>query len=232
MITGAAFVPSAPMLVPVVAQGAAADLDDIRAASLDAVRRALAAPAQRVVIVGAGTATRTHSAGTASFRGFGVPYDVPLDPAAPGGDPLPLALSVGAWLLAQVGWPGERLALEVAATADDDELDDAGIALAQGGIATALLVVADGSAARSERAPAHLHPGAEAFDASVAAALSIGDPGLLAAIDRAVAREVAAAGRPAWRTAATALHGLRWDAALLADTAPLGVGYVAAAWTR
>ncbi len=232
MITGAAFVPSAPMLLPAVAQGAAAELDDIRAASIDAVRRALAAPVQRVVIVGAGTTTRTHATGRASFRGFGVPYDVPLDPAAPGGDPLPLALSVGACLLAQVGWPGERLALEVAATADDDELDDAGVALAQGGVATALIVVADGSAARSEKAPAHLHPGAEAFDASVAAALSIGDPALLAAIDPTVAREVTAAGRPAWRTAAAALHGLRWDAALLADTAPHGVGYLAAAWTR
>ncbi len=231
MITGVAFVPSAPLLVPQVAQGAASELDDVRAASLDAVRRALATPSQRVVIVGAGTTTRTNAAGTASFRGFGVPLDLPLDPASPGGDRLPLALSVGAWLLAQVGWPGERLALEVAASAYDDELDDAGAALAAASETTALIVVADGSAARSEKAPAHLHPGAEAFDASVVAALTSGDPAQLAAIDAAAAHDVTAAGRPAWRTASAALAGRTFDAALLSDSAPYGVGYVVAAWT-
>lgn len=231
MITGAAFVPSAPLLVPEVAQGAASELDAVRVASFDAVRRALATPAQRVVIVGAGSTTRTHATGTASFRGFGVPLDLPLDPASPGGDRLPLALSVGAWLLAQVGWPGERSALEVAATAYDDELDDAGAAIAAAPESIALIVVADGSAARSEKAPAHLHPGAEAFDASVTAALTSGDPAQLAAIDAATAEAVTAAGRPAWRTASAALTGRTYDATLLSDSAPYGVGYVVAAWT-
>ncbi|MGD9955247.1 MAG: hypothetical protein AB7O74_04620 [Candidatus Nanopelagicales bacterium] len=231
MITGAAFVPSAPLLVPAVASGAAAELDDLRAACLDAVRRALATPAQRVVILGAGPTTAAASTGTATFRGFGVAYDVPLDPASSGGEPLPLALSVGAWLLAQSGWPGERLAQAVAADADDDALDVVGAGLSAG-VPTALLVVADGSAARSEKAPAHLHPGAEAFDTAVAAALSLGDPAVLAAIDASVAGEVSAAGRPAWRCAAAALAGSTYDAALLADEAPYGVGYFAAAWTR
>lgn len=221
------------MLVPVVASGAAPELDDVRAAAIDAVHRALAAPAQRVVIVGAGAgaATRTHAAGFASFRGFGVAYEVPLDPAGSGGERLPLALSVGTWLLAQVGWPGDRSAVEVATTADDDELDSAGAALARPDIATALIVVADGSAARSEKAPAHLHPGAEAFDAAVARALASGDPGQLASIEAATAREVTAAGRPAWRTAAAGLSGRTYDATLLSDSAPYGVGYLVAAWT-
>jgi hypothetical protein len=231
VITGVAFVPSAPLLVPEVAQGAATELDDVRAASLDAVRRALATPSQRVVIIGAGSTTRAHVSGTASFRGFGVPLDLPLDPASPGGDRLPLAVSIGAWLLARVGWPGERSALEVAASAYDDELDDAGAALSAAPETTALIVVADGSAARSEKAPAHLHPGAEAFDQSVVAALVSGDPAQLAAIDAATASEVTAAGRPAWRTASAALGGRTYDAALLSDSAPYGVGYVVAAWT-
>lgn len=231
MITGAAFVPSAPLLVPAVASGAAAELDDVRAAALDAVRRALAGAPQRVVILGAGPTGRTYVNGTASFRGFGVAYDVPLDPASPGGDALPLALSVGTWLLAQTGWPGDRLAVAVAVDADDAELDAAGAALRDDDVPTALIVVADGSAARSEKAPAHLHPGAEAFDTAVAAALALGDPAVLAAIDASVALEVTAAGRPAWRAAAAALAGTTYDAVLLADTAPYGVGYVAAAWT-
>ena len=232
MITGAAFVPSAPLLVPAVASGAAAELDDLRAACLDAVRRALASAPQRVVILGAGPRTESYAAGTASFRGFGVAYDVPLDPAAPGGKPLPLALSVGAWLLAQTGWPGERLAQAVSADADDTALDAVGAQLTSSDVPTALLVVADGAAARSDKAPAHLHPGAEAFDTAVAAALALGDPAVLAAIDAAVAREVTAAGRPAWRCAAAALAGTTYDAALFADEAPYGVGYFAAAWTR
>ena len=41
MITGVAFVPSTPLLIPAVASGAAPELDAVRAACLLAVRRGL-----------------------------------------------------------------------------------------------------------------------------------------------------------------------------------------------
>jgi hypothetical protein len=228
VIIGAAFVPSAPVLIPAVASGAAAELGDVRAACEAALRVVCAGTPERVVIVGGGTTSRLVTAGTGSLRGFGVPVDVPLDPASNSSEPLPLSLTIGAWLLGSVGWPGDRAALEVSATADDEELDT--LATHLDGPRTALLVVADGSAARTEKAPASLHPDAADFDTDVARALASGDPGRLASLDADRALEVTAAGRPAWRTAAAALAGSTYDAVLHADVAPYGVGYLVASW--
>jgi aromatic ring-opening dioxygenase LigB subunit len=93
-------------------------------------------------------------------------------------------------------------------------------------------VVADGSAARTEKAPASLHPDASAFDGSVADALRNGDPARLASLDRDLAAEVSSAGWPAWSAAAAALGSATYDATLLADEAPFGVGYLVATWIR
>jgi len=259
VITGAAFVPSTPLLVPAVASGAAGELDDVRDATLAALRRALAAGAERVVVIGSGHVIRTRVHGLGTLRGFGVGLDVPLDPAVPqhldeldpaepradtlggpagrtpGADPLPLALTIGAWLLAQVGWPGDRVALELDPAASAATLAAVATALGHETSRSVLLVVADGSAARSEKAPASLHPDAAAFDADVAAALASGHPHLLAELDRSRATAVSAQGWPAWYAAATAMavaEDAPYDAEELADAAPYGVGYLVAAWTR
>lgn len=235
MITGAVFVPSTPLLVGAVVAGAAAgELDGIREAAVRSLVAALETAPDRVVVVGAGTVTETHRDGWGSLRGFGVAYDVALDPAsapAATGRWLPLSLTVGAWLLQHVGWAGERTAVEVDASAADDELDEIGHGIDGDGRAL-LLVVADGSAARTEKAPASLHPGAEAFDARVEELLAGGDPELLRSLDRAEALAVTAAGRPAWRVAATALSGTTYAAEVAAADAPYGVGYVVARWQR
>ena len=230
MITGLAFVPSTPLLVPAAASGAAAELDGLRAACDAAVRRALDGAPERVVLLGAGRETRELGSGTGSLRGFGVEVDVPLDSALRGVASLPLSLTVGAWLLAQVGWPGERAALELAADAPADELDAVAAELAADTARTVLLVVADGSAARTEKAPASLHPDAAAFDQQVAAALASGDPAQLAAVDRDRAAAVTSAGWPAWHVAARAVAGTAYAAQLHADEAPYGVGYLVASW--
>jgi hypothetical protein len=114
----------------------------------------------------------------------------------------------------------------------DDGLDAIGHALAIDDSETLLLVVADGSASRTEKAPAALHPDAEAFDARLAVLLSGGDPQSLLAIDRDRAQAVTAAGRPAWRVAAVAMGGAAYTAELLATGAPYGVGYLVARWHR
>jgi hypothetical protein len=136
------------------------------------------------------------------------PYGVPGRPA---GDPLPLALAVGRTLL---GDRPHRLWGVPGLPAEGD----------------ALLVVADGSAKRTEKAPGHLDARAEAFDAQVAAALRAGDPAALGALDPVLAAELWAGGVPAWHAAA-ALPG-RWDATLSYDAAPHGVGYFVARWVR
>ena len=233
MITGVAFVPSTPMLVPAVASGAAAELDTVRDAAIDAVRRVLARGAERVVLIGAGSQMRTHETGSGSLRGFGVDVDIPLDPASPGGAALPLSLTVGAWLLGRAGWPGDRVALEIDADGSTATIASVATALGQDSRRSALLVVADGSAARSEKAPASLHPDAEAFDADVVAALASGHAHLLAELDRDRAASVSAAGWPAWHAAAVALavaEDAPYDAEVRIAAAPYGVGYVVADW--
>jgi aromatic ring-opening dioxygenase LigB subunit len=114
----------------------------------------------------------------------------------------------------------------------DAEIDVAGAELSAEEPRTALVVVADGSNSRTEKAPGYLDADAEPFDADVAKALAAGDPALLASVDRDRAVSVGAAGRPAWRAAAAALSGSSYGAELLCDEAPYGVGYLVAVWRR
>ena len=224
------------MLIGITPSGATEELVEIRESAIAAFEAALVPQPDRAVIIGAGLVTEAHSGGWGSLRGFGVPYDVALNPgdqySRPSGRRLPLSLTVGAWLLEQVDWPGERIALEVDAASTDDELDMIGRLIGDSELSTLLLVVADGSAARTDKAPASFHPGAEAFDARVVEVLAGGDPESLRTIDRAEALAVTAAGRPAWRVAATAMRGATYAGEVLVDEAPYGVGYVVARWRR
>lgn len=95
--------------------------------------------------------------------------------------------------------------------------------------ADSLLVVADGTAKRSEKAPGHFDPRAESFDAEVERALAAGDPDALAQLDVALAVELWATGVVAWRS--VAVPG-PWQGSVRYAAAPHGVGYVVATWTR
>ncbi|PWW23347.1 hypothetical protein JD79_02521 [Geodermatophilus normandii] len=218
-----AFCPCPPLLLPEVAGRAAADTAALRAACAAAVDALVAGRPDAVVLVGPGARGRYRPGDGGDFRGFGVDLAVPLDGAArPDGRRLPLSLTVGAWLLDRAGYAGPRVGAapeEVAA------------AVADLPGRTGLLVMGDGSARRSEKAPGHLDPAAGPFDAAVAAALARGDAAALAALDPAEGERLLAAGVPAWRAAGALLAGRDVDAALLLDAAPFGVGYLVASWT-
>jgi hypothetical protein len=99
-----------------------------------------------------------------------------------------------------------------------------------GPTSTGLLVVANGSAKRTAKAPGHLDDRAEAFDAAIGKALAAGDPTALGAVDEDLARELWA-----WPDA-SALAGLaaRVPAATWVqvdyDDAPYGVQYWVVRW--
>jgi aromatic ring-opening dioxygenase LigB subunit len=95
----------------------------------------------------------------------------------------------------------------------------------------ALLVMGDGSARRSEHSPVHLHPRAEIFDSTVAAALDLADATTLAALDPELALELQAAGRAPWQVLAGATASADLTGNLLYHAAPYGVGYFVASWT-
>lgn len=247
-LVAAAVCPHPPLLVPELAAGAAAELDDLRAACAAAVDRLLAA-ADRIVVVGAGPRTAAHT-GQGSFAGYGVPLTVSLaepgppaepdPPAAP--DPpagprdaeqsLPLSLMIGAWLLRRAatprGWRPAGVHWQAVAT---DAAAEACAALGRNLVAAparvGLLVMGDGSACRGVRSPGYDDPRAEPFDQTVATALATVDAEALLSLDPALATELRVAGRAAWQVLAGAVRatGGQWRGAVGYDAAPYGVAY-------
>ena len=255
MIVAAAFCPHPPALLPELAQGAAGDLAQVRAAAIEAVR-AVAAGGRPVLVLGTGRCDERFPPGAiGSMDGFGADVRVMLgavpdaaayaapDAALDANASLPLSLTVGAWLLTEaLGGAGAAHGWSVAV----GTTGVAGEALAGAlledaeqiypGRDCALLVMADGSARRAPAAPGYLDDRAAPFDAAVAAALASGMPAALAGLDPELGAELLAAGVPAWQVAgavlARAAQSDRYTPSLLFDDAPYGVGYFVATWLR
>lgn len=236
----AAVCPHPPLLVPQVATGQ-------QVAARGPAQRAVRWLAERapdlLVIVGAGAQTSRFPAGAVgSFAGFGVDMTVQLPSATHEGasmgfaglpmatGQLPLSLSVGGWLLAQAGWSGPTLPLALADDLTPAAAAGLGNALARQPARIAILAMGDGSACRTEKAPGWLDPRAEAFDAAVTAALAAGDSAGLLAVDPRQARELLAAGRPAWQFLAGSFRDAAPVASVRYDDAPFGVQYTVATW--
>ena len=127
---------------------------------------------------------------------------------------LPLSLGLGAMLLDQGGYGGLRRLFAVGPDAPAGECAVLGAELAAGAARTALLVMGDGSARRSLKAPGHLDPRAEPFDAEVERAVRGGRLGALLDLDEALARDLMVTGRPAWQVLAGAMpEGAAMDGA-------------------
>ena len=218
-----AFCPSTPLLLPTVAGGAAPETADLRRACAEALATVLGRGPDVVVVVGAGEPGARYGAGDAgSLRGFGVDLAVSsAGPARRGGQRLPLAHTIGAWLLDEAGWSGPRIGVS-----DADLADVAGALDGQ----VELLAVGDGSARRTLKAPGHLDRAAEPFDASVAAALRDGDAAALAALDAGEGERLLAAGVPTWGAVGRLVGERPVQATLRYDGAPFGVGYLVADW--
>ncbi|WNI22060.1 class III extradiol dioxygenase subunit B-like domain-containing protein [Streptomyces sp. ITFR-16] len=237
MLVAAAVCPCPPLLVPDVAAGAAPELDAARTACTDALGVLAASRPDLLIVVGPADAAGRgpHPEGaTGGFREFGVPLDVRLGrhPGPAADRPLPPSLAVGAWLLARTGWADAPVeGLGVGEPLETARCTDAGRALAARADRVALLVMGDGSACRSLKAPGYLDERAEAFDAAAARALGAADTAALTALDEALAYELAAAGRAPWQVLAGAAEGAGLDGRLLYDDAPYGVGYLVAAWS-
>ncbi|WP_406062882.1 class III extradiol dioxygenase subunit B-like domain-containing protein [Streptomyces sp. NBC_01077] len=260
MLVAAAVCPCPPLLVPEVATGAAPELDAARAACTDAVGLLAAARPDRLYVVGPADegAHGVFPAGaTGSFAGFGVDLSVRLGGSVPRGDsarpgdfvppgegsadahggpaddrPLPTALAVGAWLLDRADWadaPIEGLGVDPAAT--PDVCAGIGRGLADSAARVALLVMGDGSACRTVKAPGYLDERAAGFDAEAARALGAADAAALLALEPELAYELKAAGRAPWQVLAGAAEGADLDGRLLFEDAPYGVGYFVAAWS-
>jgi hypothetical protein len=159
-----------PLLLPELATGASGELESLRTAAVEAVRWACEG-ASRIAILAPGHVE--DQGPTWSLDGFGRTIG--------DGPAVELPVAVGRWLL--LGTPAVAVGSDTLEPQDFD----------------ALLVMGDGSASRTEKAPRHLDDRAVPFDDRVLAAVEQGEPEELAGLDLALAESVAAAGAPAWK---------------------------------
>jgi hypothetical protein len=228
VLVSAAVCPHPPILVPWMAGEAAPELDAVRAACDRAVGRLTGADV--LIVVGGGPRTRAYGPDAyATLRPYGLDW---TSPGEPEGEPLPLSLTIGHWLLQRQGADAGARYQAVDFDAEPQACLALGRELAGSADRVALLVMGDGSACRSEKAPGYLDERAGPLDAGVARALGRADAAALAALDPELCRDVQAAGRAAWQVLAGAAADGGFTGELLADEAPYGVGYLAAGWSR
>jgi hypothetical protein len=232
VFAAAAVCPQPPLMVPAVAQRSAHELDRLRTVCTAAVTAMLESAPDVVVCVGDGPQLSTYdeSAG-GTLREYGV------DTCAGGATgELPLALTIGAWLLDRVAWRGPRRYFAIPQETTPEECVEMGEKVAGADLRLGVLAMGDGSAKRSTTAPGYLDARAGPFDSEVARALAAPDLTWLAqGLTPLACAELWVAGRPAWQflagAAAQTERGTRLEARMHYDAAPYGVGYFVADWT-
>lgn len=222
MIVAAAVCPWPPVLAAELT-GPDPVISGLRDACSQAVRRLVRARPEVVAVIG--PARRTRVWDPRSRLDLSV-----FAPALGGaGDPaLPPALGLGALLLDQAGFPGSRILQAVAEDEPAAACAGLGALISRSVPRAGLLVMGDGSARRSPRAPGHYDPRAEAFDAETERAFRHADFEALLAIDPELARELMATGRAGWQILAGALRRTGTTADVLYCDAPFGVAYLVA----
>jgi hypothetical protein len=232
MLIAAALCPAPPLLARELT-GADPVLPELRQACREAVAELIRADADVIVIVGVAGEEQTFdprarldvTAYAPGLRAHGPGPDRAGPDSLP---PLPLTVGLGSRLLDEAGYHGRRELQAVGAGAARAACAALGARLAEAAPHVALLVMADGSARRSRRAPGYLDVRAEPFDAEVGRAIRTGDMPALLALDDALAAELMATGRPAWQVLAGAAAGRRPSCVVRYDDAPFGVGYLVA----
>ena len=224
MLSAISIVPSAPVLVPELASGAAAELADLTAA----VQSAAQVLPSRWVAVGVGPQdAHVRSAAVGTFAGYGADIRVTFAPDRTGEvRPLPLCALIAGWLR---GTANPEAAVEVRIYADDlapevavergralrDELDAAPDPVG-------VLVVADGANTLTPAAPGGFDPDSVARQAQWDDALATGDVATLAGLSGVL-------GRVGYQVLA-GLAGPDPKATELYRGAPYGVGYFVGTW--
>ncbi len=220
MIVAAAVCPHPPVLVRSLS-GQQDVVGDLRAACLGAVDSLMACAPSRIVVVGGAPDAHVPASGALNVRGYGT-FGTRTSV-----EPLPLSLGVGQTLLAR--WSGPVSYMAVPRGASLAECSALGRSLASSSSSDALLVMADGTATRTLKAPGYLDSRAHAFDAGVVQALADGDSAALLDIDAELADELLMQGRAALQVLGAAVPSVR-SAEVRLQEDPFGVLYFVAFW--
>jgi hypothetical protein len=133
----------------------------------------------------------------------------------------PLSVTVGRMLLSEAGFSGIVVESLIAVDASAAECAAQGAALDAEG----LLMMADGSARRTLKAPGYLDPRANPYDESMLALLAAADWAGVLQQDVRLAAELLVAGRASWQVAAGALRSTLLQAVVHYEKDPFGVWY-------
>jgi hypothetical protein len=226
VLTAIALIPSAPVMVPELATGAAAELSELRAAVCSAAGEL----PKRWVAVGVGSTDEViGSEAVGTFGGYGVDVRVGLaDGELVGVKQLPLCALITGWVRGQVSpaaqaevrvYPGELSGAAAVSRgrALRAELDGAADAVG-------VLVVADGANTLTQAAPGGYDPDSGAVQSSLDDALGSGDVSALIDLPNGIV------GRVAYQVLAGLAERPPREARELFRGAPYGVGYFVGVW--
>jgi hypothetical protein len=215
-----AWVPGTPLLVPEIAAGSIAGTAALRQAALDAAITVVrSAPDAVLVVAPTDTDVVIADRGEAvwSWHGFGVG-------TRPAVEWLPWPLGLGAWLLDQAGWRGPTRLMGIGPDEAPRRHEGAG--------RWGMLVLGDGSAKRTERAPGHLDERAQAWDLELQRLVVAADLVAMRRLDRQLGHELMSTAATTWPVAATFVtDAARMKTDVLFAAAPFGVGYIVATWS-
>jgi hypothetical protein len=230
MIVAATLCPAAPLLARELT-GADPVVPGLRKACRDAVAILVQSRPDVIAVLAPGERTGTWDADAGRDLSWYAP-GLRADPGGrePGrpGLALPLPLSLGMRMLDEVGYVGARVLQSVGDYEPAARCVMLGAALVAAAPRVALLTMADGSARRGDRAPGYRDERAGAFDAAVEGAVRGGQLHRLLGIDEVLARELMAAGRPAWQVMAGAFDGVAVSGRVHYSDDPFGVAYLVA----
>ena len=222
MITSAALCAGPPLLAPGLS-GHDAAAASLREASRAAVAEMAAAAPELVAVIGPAEQTATWPASARpDLARYGAALGLGGRPAAP------LSVGLGAMLLDDIGYEGPRLLRSVGDQASLLMCQRIAAEVVGAAARVGLLVMADGSARRTLKAPGYFDERAEPYDDAVRRAVASGELSALHALDPALARELLAPGWPALQVLAAAFGADRPHATVHYADAPHGVGYLVA----
>jgi hypothetical protein len=196
--------PNPPLLLPGATGRPVAEVEQLRMACLSAIGVILQTRPDRLALIGGARAEEAK-----------------VDA---------LSLRVGRSLLIEAGAELTVSELFVPEDSSSDECRKLGDRVASADDRVALVVMADGSARRTLKAPGYLDERAAPYDRRIEVALAQAYPPGLADLEPALAAELLVAGRAAWQVLAAAAGQQVWQATMHYVAEPFGVFYPVASW--
>lgn len=226
MIVHAVSCPHPPLLLPDLGDAGIDEIRVLRNACLEAITDLVRAKVDVVAAVGAAPTTGPYGTDLPSpVRCFAPDGEKTAD----AGGTLPLSLAVAAGLTRALEPP-----VELHGTAPDATTDECvkyGRWLSGRPERVGLLVMADGSARRSVKAPGYLDARAAGADQAVEAGLCAGRTEPLLALEPKFAAELLIAGRAGWQVLAGACEDREVRARCYYSGDPFGVWYPVFGWS-